>query len=200
VGGSTYAWHDHRLAPPPYSDEAAGRVARFSVPMRVDGRPAAVEGSFVRYRRPSSWPWLAAAAAAVALLLGTIRALPSVRARLTVVTGAAAGTAAVASLASFGVADSPTGRVAWVELGLAAFVAGAAAVALVRSGGERRVLVAALIGAAAAATTLGSLGVFRHAVVISSFPPTLARLVCAVAFTLGVGAAATGLLTAARRA
>jgi hypothetical protein len=73
-------------------------------------------------------------------------------------------------------------------------------VALFRSRGERRVVVAALIGAAAAATTLGSLGVFRHAVVISSFPPSLARLVCALAFTAGAGAAAVGLLTNARRA
>jgi hypothetical protein len=119
---------------------------------------------------------------------------------VTVGAGAIAGIAAVASLASFGAADSPSGRVAWVELGLAAFVAAAAATALLRTRGERRLVVAGLIGAAAAATTLGSLGVFRHAVVISSFPPLLARLVCAAALTAGVGAAATGLLMTGRRA
>jgi hypothetical protein len=200
VGGSTYAWHDHRLAPPPYSGERAGAVARFSVPVRIDGRAAAIGGSFVRYRRPAAWPWLVAAAAGIAVLVGLIRAVPSARAASTVAAGAVAGVAAVASLASFGAADSPTGRVAWVELGLAAFVGAAALAALVRSRGERRVVVAALIGAAAAATTLGSLGVFRHAVVISSFPPALARFVCALAFTCGVAAAANGLLTSVRRA
>jgi hypothetical protein len=200
VGGSTYAWHDHRLAPPPYGDGRAGRTARFSVPVRIDGRVATIGGSFVRSRRPSSWLWLAAAAVGVVVLVGASRAVPSARAAVTVGGGAVAGTAAVASLASFGAADSPTGRVGWVELGLAVFVAGAAALALVRSRGERRVVVAALIGAAAAATTLGSLGVFRHAVVISAFPPAVARLVCALAFVTGVGAAATGLLTNARRA
>jgi hypothetical protein len=200
VGGSTFAWHDHRLAPPPYRGGPTGAVARFSVPVRVDGRAAAIGGSFVRYRRPAPWPWLVAALAGVAAIVGLTRRVPSLRSEATVAAGAVAGLAAVASLASFGVADSPTGRVAWVELGLAAFVAAAAAAALVRCRGERRVVVAGLIGAAGAATTLGSLGVFRHAVVISSFPPALARLVCAVAFTAGVGAAATGLLTAGRRA
>jgi hypothetical protein len=200
VGGSTYAWHDHRLAPPPYSDERTGRVARFTVPLRVDGRPAAIAGSFIRYRRPHAWPWLAAALAGIAAILWVTRAVPSARAGTTIAAGAVAGVAAVVSLASFGVADSPTGRVAWFELVLAAFVAAAAAATLVRTRGERRVVVAALIGAAAAATTLGSLGVFRHAVVISSFPPSVARLVCALAFTTGVAAAATGLLTTARRA
>lgn len=200
VGGSTYTWHDHRLAPPPYNDDRAGAVARFSVPIRIHGRAAAIAGSFVRFRRPPAWPWLAAAAAGLAALLAAARAAPAARDPLTLAAGAVAGLAAVASLASFGAADSTTGRVAWVELALAAFVASAAAVALFRSRGERRVVVAALIGAAAAATTLGSLGVFRHAVVISSFPPSLARLVCALAFTAGAGAAAVGLLTNARRA
>lgn len=200
VGGSTFAWHDHRLAPPPYSGDRTGAVARFSVPVRIDGRDAAIGGSFVRYRRPAAWPWVAAALAGIAAILGVTRAVPSARADATIAAGAVAGVAAVASLASFGVADSPTGRVAWVELALAAFVAAAAAATLVRSRGERRVVVSALIGAAAAATTLGSLGVFRHAVVISSFPPALARALCALAFTAGVGAAVTGLLTTARRA
>ena len=68
-----------------------------------------------------------------------------------------------------------------------------AAVGLIRLQGERRVVLASLIGAAAAATVLGSLGVFRHAVVISSFSPTVARVVCALAFTAGLAGASTGL-------
>jgi len=195
VGGQPFAWHDHRLAPPPYDDDRLGAVARFSIPVRVDGTSGAIAGSFVRYGRPLLWPWLLAAAAAlaVAVLLGRRNRL------LTIGLGGLGGVAAVASLAAFGVADSPTGRVAWVELGLAAFVAVAATAGLVRLHGERRVVLAGLIGAAAAATTLGSLGVFRHAVVVSSFPAPLARAVCAVAFVAGAAAAATGLLTPVAR-
>jgi hypothetical protein len=192
VGGSTFTWHDHRLAPPPYGT-AAQVVARFRIPVRVDGRTAAVAGRFVRYRRPAFWPWLAAGAVAIGAAVVAGRSVVRQRERATVVLGTAAGVAAVASLAAFGAADSPTGRVAWVQPALAAFVAVAAATALVRLEGERRVLLAALIGAAAAATTLGSLGVFRHAVVVSAFPAWLARAVCALAFTAGAGAAAIGL-------
>ena len=106
---------------------------------------------------------------------------------------ASPGLATIASLASFGAADSPNGRVAWVQLGLAACVGAMAAVGVIRLSGERRVVLASLIGAAAAATVLGSLGVFRHAVVISSFSPTVTRVVCALAFTAGFAGASTGL-------
>jgi hypothetical protein len=192
VGGSTFAWHDHRLAPPPY-DAADDVVPRFSIPVRIDGRAAVIAGTFVRYRRPAFWPWLAAGAVAVAGVAAAGRRAPLWRGRVTVALGTVAGLAAVASLAAFGAADSPTGRVAWVQPALAAFVAVAAATALVRLDGEHRVLLAALIGAAAAATTLGSLGVFRHAIVLSAFPAWLARAVCALAFTAGAAAAAIGL-------
>jgi hypothetical protein len=194
VGGSTFAWHDHRLAPPPYDSGRSGVAARFRIPVRIGSHETAIGGSFVRYRRPQAWPWAVAAGAGLAAALAAVRLAPRRRPLLTVALGTLAGLAAVASLASFGVADSPTGRVAWVELGLALFVACAAAIALVRAHGGQRMTLAALIGAAAAATTLGSLGVFRHAVVISSLPPFLARTLCALAFTAGLGAAATGLL------
>jgi hypothetical protein len=194
VGGAPFAWHDHRLAPPPYDASRLGRVARFRIPVRVDGAAAAIAGSFVRYARPPLWPWLAAAAGGVAAAVAVCLLVPSARRGATNALGAAGGLAAVASLASFGAADSPTGRVAWVEIGLAAFVALAAAAALVRARPARRVMLAGMIGAAAAATTLGSLGVFRHGVVVSSFPAPVARIVCALALTAGAAAAATGLV------
>jgi hypothetical protein len=193
VGGSTFAWHDHRLAPPPYG-RRTGAVARLRIPVVVDGRRATIAGDFVRYRRPDSWPWLlaGAAGAAAAVALGWLA--PRRRHVLSVALGAGAGIAAVASLASFNAADSPTGRVAWVEVVLAAVVAAAALVAIVRSRGERRTTVAGLIGAAAAATTLGSLGVFRHAIVIAALPADVARTLCVVALAGGVAAAATGIV------
>ena len=134
------------------------------------------------------------AAAGLAAAVGIVRVVPAARTAVATATGVAAALAAIASLAAFGVADSPTGRVAWVEMTLAAFVALAAGMALLRSRNEVRVLLATLLGAAAASTTLGSLGVFRHAVVISAFSPLLARSLCAIAFIAGTAAATTGLL------
>ena len=194
IGGSSFAWHEHRLAPPPYADGRPGVAARFRIPIAVGSRRAAISGSFVRVRRPALLPWLAAVGVGLAAAVAAARRSSAARSTTTVVLGAVAGLAAVASLASFGAADSPNGRVAWVELALAAIVTLAAAVALVRSGAGRRPVLAALIGAAAAATTLGSLGVFRHGAVISVLPPFLARLLCAVAFAAGLAAVATGVV------
>jgi hypothetical protein len=194
VGGRTFTWHDHRLAPPPYDDGRVGAVARFRVPIRIDGKTTAIAGSFVRYRRPSAWPWIAGATAVIAVAIGAARRRARSRSQITIGLGCVAGIAAITSLASFGAADSPNGRVAWVELGLAIAVGAMAVIGLVRLRGDGRVVLAALIGAAAAATVLGSLGVFRHAVVISAFSPAIARSVCALAFAAGVAGASIGLL------
>jgi hypothetical protein len=198
VGGSTFTWHDHRLAPPPYDGSRTGAVGRLRIPVVVGGREAALAGSFVRYRRPTPWPWLASALVGAAAAIGLARSVPERRRPLSVALGATSGVAAVASLASFNAADSPTGRVAWVELLLAGVVGAAALVAIVRADAERRTFVAGLVGAAAAATTLGSLAVFRHAVVIAALPPAAARAVCAVALAGGVAAAATGIVMRSR--
>ena len=57
-----------------------------------------------------------------------------------------------------------------MQLGLGIALALAVAVALVRLDGERRVVLAGLVGAAAAVASLGSLGVFRHGVIVSVLP------------------------------
>lgn len=193
VGGSTFTWHDHRLAPPPYNGRRVGIVARFRVPVRVAGRPAAIAGAFVRYRRPTVWPWLGIEAIGLGLAVATLRQTRRRRSQLTIALGCLGGLAAIVSLGCFGAADSPTGRAAWLQLAPAAFLAIAAAVGVIRLTGERRVLLASLIGGAAAATSLGSLGAFRHAVVVSALPAVPARAVSAVAFTAGL-AAASGLV------
>jgi hypothetical protein len=193
VGGSTFAWHDHRLAPPPYSGGRVGVVARFRVPVRVTGRPAAIAGAFVRYHRPAVWPWLGIGTFGLGVAVATRRQLRRRRSQLTIALGCLAGLAAIVSLGCFGAADSPTGRAAWLQLAPAGFLAIVAAIGVIRLTGERRVLLASLIGGAAAATSLGSLGAFRHAVVVSALPAVSARAVSAVAFTAGL-AAASGLI------
>jgi hypothetical protein len=54
--------------------------------------------------------------------------------------------------------------------------------------GVRRSHLAGVVGAASAALSLGSLGVFRHGVVISSLPAGAARTLCAVALIGGAAA------------
>jgi hypothetical protein len=190
VGGATFVWHDHRLAPPPYDGGHTGAVARFTIPATYDGRPAALAGTFVRYRRPLLWPWLAGAGLAGLALVLLLRLRPGVRAPLATLLGVLAGAGALTGLVAFGVADAPNGRVAWVQIALGSLLAAAVAGALVRLRGEHRTVLAGLLGAAAAVASIGSLGVFRHGVVISLLPTTVSRFVCALAVTAGVAAAA----------
>src|SRR5579885_3256331 len=70
--GSTYVWHEHRLAPPPFGP-ATGPVAQFRIPATVDGRRIAIAGTFVRYSRPTVWPWLAAALVFAGLVVAAVR-------------------------------------------------------------------------------------------------------------------------------
>jgi hypothetical protein len=192
-GGASYTWHEHRLAPPPYG--AAIARARFTIPLRVDGSPMKVAGTFVREARPSLWPWLLAAAIFAA---GVWLA---VRAHLTMATplGAVAGLAALGSLVAFSVADAPNGSVAWVQIGLGIGLAVALYGVLIRSPEPRRTAVAGILGGAAAAVSLGSLGVFLHGVVISELPATLSRAVLELAFVAGAAAAVTSLRRETRR-
>jgi hypothetical protein len=193
-GGSSFTWHEHRLAPPPFGART-GEVARFTIPISVDGRPAQIGGAFVRYHRPAIWPWLAAALAFAAAVALCVRSGFSLATPL----GAASGLAALASLVAFSVADAPNGRVAWVQIGLGAGLAVALYALLIRSVEPRRSAVAGVLGGAAAAVSLGSLGVFRHGVVVSAFPASVSRAVLELAFVAGVAAAATSLRTEERR-
>jgi hypothetical protein len=193
-GGTAFAWHDHRLAPPPY-DGRTGPVARFAVPALLDGRRVTIGGAFVGYRRPSLWPWLAGAAVAGAAVAAVLRFRPRLRSPLALGLGAVAGLAALTALVAFGVADAPNGQVKWVQIALGCSLAVAVAVGLVRLEGERRALLAGLLGAAAAVASLGLLGVFRHGIVISLLPADASRAVCGLAVTAGLAAAATVFLT-----
>jgi hypothetical protein len=189
IGGVTFTWHDHRLAPPPYDGGRPGAVARFRIPVVRDGRPTAIGGSFVRYRRPALWPWLAAAAVAGLAVAAALRQRPAVRTPLATALGAVAGAAALTALVSFGWADAPSGRVGWVQIALGWALAAAVAAGFVRLRGEHRTVLAGLVGAAAAVASIGSLGVFRHGVVVSLLPASLSRAVCAVAVVAGLSAA-----------
>ena len=191
MGGSTFTWHDHRLAPPPYDGGRAGAVARFVVPVTLNGRRLAVGGTFVRYRRPSPWTWLAVAGLIVAAAVVATRLRPALRPPLALALGVLAGVAALTAFVTFGIADAPNGQAAWAQIGVGAALAAAVAVALVRLDGERRVVLAGLVGAAAAVASIGTLGVFRHGVVVSALPALASRGVCALAVATGTASAVT---------
>jgi len=195
VGDTSFAWHDHRLAPPPYDGGKPGPAASFRIPVVADGRKTAIRGTFIRYRRPPLWPWLVAAGIVTAAAVVVGRRRPRLRPSLVLGFGVVGALAALVSVASFGAADSPSGRTAWGQSGLATFLAACAGVGLLRLRGERRTLLAGLLGTAAAMTTVGSLGVFWHGVVISSLPMGVTRALCAVALAAGAAAASAWLLS-----
>jgi hypothetical protein len=191
--GSSFTWHEHRLAPPPYDGGKAGPVATFRIPVTVDGRPGAIGGTFVRYTRPSVWPWVAAAVVLAVALAWALRARPASRGTLITILGALAGFAGLAALAIFGAADAPNGRVAWAQLVLAAVIASVVYGALVRLRGIRRVHLAGFIGLAAALVTLSYASVFWHGVVISLLSATTTRLLLLAGLVTGAVAAVSSL-------
>jgi hypothetical protein len=190
---ASYTWHEHRLAPPPFAG-STGTVARFDIPVTVDGRRATIGGSFVRYSRPAVWPWLIASAAFAAAVVFAVR----LRRRVTLGLGTTAGLAALVSLIAFSAADAPNGRVAWLQIGLGVGLGVVVCVVLVRAREPRRSQLAGLLGAVAAALSLGSLGAFRHGVVVSLFSATASRALLALALVAGAAAAVTSFTSGER--
>ena len=192
VHGRTYAWHDHRLAPPPRRGE--GPAGTWSVPLTVDGRRAAIAGTFWHVSPPSLLPWLLGALAVAAAVAAAAVRRPGKRDALALALAVVAAAAALVAIGAFAVRDAPTGGIQWFQLAGGAVVAAAATAVLVRTHGSRRTVAAGVIGALAAAAMLSSLPVFRHGVVISALPATAARLACAVALVGGICAAAVSLV------
>jgi hypothetical protein len=191
-GGSSIAWHDHRLAPPPAS--VPGPAGRFSIPVAVDGRPFAIGGAFFRVARPALWPWLIGAAVFAAAVATAVRR-PTLRMPLALGLGVAGGLAALAAVMTFAARDAPTGNVAWLQTGTGIVVGVVLGALLLRLRGRARVHAAGVIGVVAAAVSLSSMSVFWHGAVISALPATAARLVCGLALLCGVAAAALSFLS-----
>ena len=189
--GPSFAWHDHRLAPP--RTARAGLAGRWRVPVRVGGRVAAVAGTFVRVKRPALLAWAAAALVAAAIIVAAARLAPARRRSLVVALAAAAVGAALAAVAGFAVRDAPSGRIAWTQVGGGAVVAVACVGLLVSLDGGRRVAAASVIGAVAAATTLRALPIYWHGVVIAALSANVMRALVAVAIVAGAAAAILGL-------
>lgn len=191
--GMSYTWHEHRLSPPPWQGGRYGTVARWSVPLLVDGRRRTLGGAFVRVARPRWWLWLALPLAAVAAVVAWLTFQPR-RGGITAVSGFfAAAAAAVVAQTALLLRDSPTGRLSWVGLGIGIAVALAAVGVVLFGHGVARAYTAGGLGAGVAAWTLSWLGVFFHGAVIAALPGDVVRLCCAAALTCGLVALAGSL-------
>jgi hypothetical protein len=191
-GAGSVAWHDHRLSPPPATH--AGPAGPFSIPISVDGRRARIAGTFWRVERPAAWPWLAGGAVLLAAVAAAVRLRPRWRTLLTVGIGTGAGLAGLLAVTTFAARDAPTGGVAWLQIGAGIGIALVLGGLLVRLRGRRRAHAAGIVGGIAAATSLSSLPVFWHGVVISALPAGGARLACGLALVGGVAAAVLSFL------
>ena len=111
AGGRAFSWHESRLAPPPFEAGRYGRVARWSVPLLVDGRRVSIDGSFVRVPRPVFWPWALGTAIAIGLAAAAMWALPQRRRGTTVATGVLAGLAGLTAETGFTLRDAPSDNI-----------------------------------------------------------------------------------------
>jgi len=183
--GHRFAWHDHRLGPRPDAGGGVGRVASWSIPIVVDGRPQLIRGGLWRAAAPTLWPWvalwLATLATAVALAWRAPRAM-----RRTAAVGACIACGALLLLVSVGFTfgSARSGVTRWLDLALPASIAAATA-AVVFLPRERRQVGAAVAGGFAFAAALGDVSIFRHGFVVSALPQAVVRSGLAAALAAG---------------
>lgn len=188
----SFMWHDHRLAPPVGLREGAS--VPWSLPVLLNGRAKVITGSFTRVAPPLLWPWLVGAAGLLCTVAALSRTAPRWRTDAAAVLAGLAAAGALAASAAFATGDAITRTGRWFEVGSAAALALFAAGSLLIRDRSARAWAACLVGAIAAALTLGSLEVFLHGVVISSLPAFAARLATAVAVVGGAAAAVLAVL------
>ncbi|HEV7759229.1 MAG TPA: hypothetical protein VGO78_09575 [Acidimicrobiales bacterium] len=201
--GGAYAWHDHRVhwmgSQPPVGVGRGDEVQGWTVPLRVDGRPVAVEGVLTYASAVAWWPWLlaVAAVAALATLLGR-RAPGSTTATATAtITAAACGVAVVLAAIEQLSIPAEAGR-RWVPVLVPGVGVGLAVAALVLTMRRRRPIVARNLALAAIAAAAGwgalRLAVFTKPVLVTALAPGLDR--AGTALVLGLAVAAAGLAVA----
>jgi hypothetical protein len=189
--GRVFAWHDHRLAPPP--GMRPGSRAAWALPVVLEGKRTALRGEFVRVRRPTAWPWWLGAVVTLGVVFAVARCLPRIRSRLGVLLAGVGAFAALAATAGFVAGDPLSSGTQWFELGCIAVLALGALALLRARRHETRVFGATVVGVVAAVFVLPSLNVFWHGVVISALPAWVVRAAIVVAAVAGLAGSALGM-------
>ena len=188
--GHSYQWHDHRLTPPAGLQPGSRRA--WSLPITIDGRPAAIRGWYERVKQPRWWPWLAAIIVAGGMLWIIVQRVPNRRGQVAAVIATLSTIAAIVSGVAFAAPDVIDPLGAWIQVGATAALAVIGATAFfVRTCSIQR-WAAAFVGIGVFCIGLSALGVFWHGVVISSLPAGEVRLTTAVAVVGGASAAILG--------
>src|SRR5262249_28592997 len=95
--GRSFTWRDARMAEPPSGAADQPSLARWSVPIVVDGRPALLNGELRRVDNPLLWPWVILAA----VLLGGLAVAGRRRTDAAPALALAAGIATTVALLGF---------------------------------------------------------------------------------------------------
>lgn len=187
--GETVLWHAPALRGlPAVVDRAAWRV-----PIAVDGRATALHGSIWRVPAPALWPWLAFAVPVALVALAFVAAF---RRRLRFAVAAFGLLAAVATLtviAAFTLTRTANGGRVYEGANELIFALVGLGV-LARGRENARAFAATGLGLLALGVGLAKVPVLLHGVVLSSFPPTAARIAVAGAIWTGAAAAVLGLV------
>lgn len=192
AGNGTYAWHDHRIhwmsdvAPPVERGERVPEAYDpWRVPLDVDGRAVAVEGTLTYEEAVSPLPWVVGAVVGAGLLawVGRARPVPVAAAVLLVVAGAGVVVGRAEHTAT---PDGGANPLLWI-LPAVAVVAAVVGVA-------PRLRAAAVVGVLAAVAALSGWALLRLAVLTkpvlpSDLPAWFDRTTVAAALATAVGSA-----------
>ena len=190
-GGHSFAWHESRLRPVPFVSGAGRRVAGWSIPLLVDGRPVTISGSEWYAAQPRRLLWALPAVAAVmvaAIVLATRREqliwlVAVVGLMIALVTWM---TGWIGVLLDQRLSTGPL--VVSVLYAISVVLVVAAAVTAPRRAPERLVAMG-VVGVLVATFTLPALGVFQRGFVLSALPATAARACVTLALGCGLGVA-----------
>jgi hypothetical protein len=189
--GGEFAWHENRLRPVPVS--ASGdprRVAGWSVPLVIDGRPAVLTGSEWHATAPSLWPWLLAGGIVLAAAAAGARQLSAAHRRIAICVLLPLSVASLlAGWAGVFLADRTTTLNLVVTAILIAPCVLAALLAAAGAPEEAGTAALALVAGLVAAFALPELAMFGHGFVLSALPDRMARIAAVTPVAAGVATA-----------
>jgi hypothetical protein len=191
--GHTYSWHEGRLRPDPsVSGGTAPRpVARWSIPLVVDGRRTRVVGWEWYAAGPSLVPWAAAVVAALAAAAAAVRFCSRVTLRriaaALVPVSVGAWLAGWIGILLYG---GPSVLVVVLSVAYAIVTVLLVAAALTATGGNARMTTAGVVGALAAVFTVPEVDAFTRGFVFSGLGAAGARTAALASFAGGIALAA----------